>query len=153
MEPEFRSAESERKTYIVEIGDVIQGEIKTDPMLRSVTESGTIDAGVFRTALYTAVKGSGLFTETRIDQLGDLKLETDLVSQEMKIGYPMTSTLFVHYKLLDSERYAVVWEKSIVSIGKSPASEAFRDRQKLANERAVKDNLERLLQALKEIDL
>ena len=153
MKPTIQSAGLEKKNYVIEIGDVNQGEIKTDPMLRSIAESGTISAGVFRIALYTAISDSGLFTETQLDRPGDLKLETDLVSQEIKVGYPATATLFVHYKLTDSKRNAVIWEKSIVSLGKSPASEAFRDRQKLANERAAKDNLERLLRALTEIDL
>ena len=140
--------EKEKLTSVKEtlrIGQIRSSEIKTDVMSRSIAPSGTIAPEVFAETLSLALEGSEIFAQIVTRGKADFCLDADIVSQEMSIGYPMTATLFIRYHLTDEHSGKIKWKKSIVSIGKSPASEVFRDRQKLANERAVKENLEKLL--------
>ena len=127
------------------IDQVSGDEVKTSVMSRSVAPSGTITPEVFADTLYQALERSGIFARILKSGAADLSLNAHLVSQEISVGYPMTSTLFVRYRLTDEHSGKTKWERSIISIGKSPASEGFRDRQKLANERAVQENLRQLL--------
>jgi len=145
MLPERHKETLVSTSEVLRIGQVSGSEVKTDVMLRSVAPSGTITPPVFADTLIQALENSGIFARVVQSGASDLQLDANLVSQEISVGFPMTCTLLVHYRLTDAHNGQTKWEKSIVSIGKSPASEGFHDRQKLANERAVKENLRKLL--------
>ena len=148
MLPEVTKKQLTSTRETLRIGQVRRGNVKTNIMHRSLAPSGTITREVFEETLYQALERSGIFARIARSGEADLHLDAELVSQEMSTGYPMTATLFVRYRVTDGHSGQTRWEKSIVSIGQSPVSEAFRDRQKLANERAVQENLKQLLIAL-----
>jgi len=151
MLPEVNKKQLASTHETLRVGQVREGNVKTDIMHRSLAPSGTITPGVFEDTLYQALERSGIFARVVRSGEADLHLDAELVSQEMSTGYPMTATLFVRYRLTDTHSGQTRWEKSVVSIGQSPASEGFRDRQKLANERAVQENLKQLLIALSSV--
>ena len=147
MVPERKHATTPRKETLL-LGSVGAGEIKTDPLYRSIADSGTVDPPEFTAALRETMLRSGMFSGVTDSGPAEYRLDAALVSQEMIPGYPMVATLLVHYELTDQRSGKLVWTKDIFSVGQSPAAEAFEDRQKLANERAVKQNLARLLDEL-----
>ncbi len=147
MVPDQIQATAPRKDTLL-LGPVGSGEIKTDPLYRSIADSGTVDPPEFTAALRETMLRSGMFSGVTDSGPADYRLDAALVSQEMIPGYPMAATLLVRYELTDQRSRKLVWTKDIFSVGQSPAAEAFEDRQKLANERAVKQNLAQLLDEL-----
>lgn len=150
MVPDLKHVATPRKETLL-LGPVGAGEIKTDPLYRSIADSGTVDPPEFTAALRETMLRSGMFSGVTDSGPAEFRLDAVLVSQEMITGYPMIATLLVRYELTDQRSGELVWTKDIFSVGQSPAAEAFEDRQKLANERAVKENMARLLDELADI--
>jgi ABC-type uncharacterized transport system auxiliary subunit len=135
----------------IRIGAVRGGEIKTKTAVRDLTHSDEITPELFSEALYQALEISKIFSQVKRSGETALLIEADLFSQEIRVKWPMTATLLVRYRLIDSDNGSTIWEKSIASVGKSPVSEMFEGARVLAIERAVKENLNKLLAELSSV--
>ena len=123
----------------------VSGGEETNPMLLS-----KIDDISFREALYQSLVNSGLFAETRLEGDGDYRLNTEIVSQEVKSGINMAATLMVHYELYEDGKDNVVWSENIFSQYEALFEESYYGvkRAQLANEGAVKNNFTQLIEKL-----
>jgi hypothetical protein len=99
------------------------------------------------------LNNSGIFKRILTEEQADYELHTEIISQEVKAGFPTNAILFVHYSLIETTTNQVVWKESLVSQHASKFEEAFDGglRHKLANEGAVRDNLTQLLGRLSNV--
>jgi biopolymer transport protein ExbD len=126
----------------------VKGGKKTNPML-----SSTIENESFREALKNTLNKSRIFINVSKDKKGDYKLYTEIISQELKAGFTMTSILFVNYILIENKSSRELWKENILSQYDAKFEEASYgpERAKKANEGAVRDNLTQLVKKLSNV--
>lgn len=128
----------------------VKGGEKTYPMW----SSSKIENKGFKEALTNALKRSGIFKDVFTDKKGDYILYTEIISQELKSGFPITSTLFVNYKLIEDKSNRELCKENILSqydAKHTTFKEIGVERAKRANEGAVRNNLSQLVKKLSNI--
>lgn len=122
----------------------VKGGKKTDPMVLS-----TIENEGFKEALTNTLKKSSIFKDVFTDKKGDYKLYTEIIAQELKTGFTMTTTLFVNYKLIEDKSNRELWKENILS--RYDETYYGMTRAQKANEGAVRNNLSQLVKRLSNI--
>lgn len=127
------------------ITDVTGGK-DTNPMW--VT---TVDNVSFREALYKSLKYAGLFQNTLLNGNSDYRLETEIISQEVKSGINMSATILIRYELYKQGDDEAMWAENIFSQHEAFFEETFYGvkRAQLAVEGAVKENIKQLILKLR----
>jgi hypothetical protein len=127
------------------IGEVTGGK-ETNPMIVSASYI-TVDNESFRQALYESLDYAGLFRKIHLEGKQDYRLEVEILGQEVKPGFDISSTVHVRYVLYKEKENNIIWSKNIFSQHESLSGEAFsgEKRAKLAIEGAVRDNISQLI--------
>ena len=79
----------------LKLGEIQAGEVKTDPFVLV----SKIEAKDFAEALRDALENSGIFSQIVTQQQADYELNSEIISQEVKVGFPTNAILLVHYHL------------------------------------------------------
>jgi biopolymer transport protein ExbD len=146
MEPSFGHTRFVSSNMTLIIAEVKGGK-KTNPML-----SSTIENESFREALKNTLNKSRIFINVSKDKKGDYKLYTEIISQELKAGFTMTSILFVNYILIENKSSRELWKENILSqYDVKFKGEWVQERARKANEGAVRDNLTQLVKKLSNV--
>jgi hypothetical protein len=126
----------------------VKGGEKTKPM-----NVPTIDNEGFQEASVNTLKKSGMFKEVSTNREGDYELMAEIVSQKWQPGLPGNVTLFIHYRLIDTESNQVFWKETIFSQYSASMDDApfGLERAKMSTEGAVRDNLTKLLRKLSDV--
>ncbi len=111
--------------------------------------SSKIENEFFKEALTNTLKRSVIFKDVFTDKKGDYKLYTEIIAQELKTGFTMTTTLFVNYKLIEDKSNRELWKENILS--RYDETYYGMTRAQKANEGAVRDNLSQLVKKLSNV--
>lgn len=122
----------------------------------SSTGTSRISNQDFHSALEKSIIDSGLFSSVTTSENADYQLEAYIavLSQPM-MGFSMTVSLEVAYRLKDLRNDLFVLEKNVDSTYTAAAGEAFAGvvRLRLATEGAAKMNIQKLLETVSELQL
>ncbi len=138
------------ETQIMAEGELVVSEVsggkETNPMWVS-----SIDNESFREALYKSLAYAKLFQGTYLEGEKEYRLDSEIVSQEVKSGINMSATILVHYQLYSRSENKIVWSENIFSQHEALFEETYYGvkRAQLANEGAVKDNIKQLILKLR----
>lgn len=127
----------------VAIKDVTGGR-ETNPMWTS-----QVDSSGFEAALQESLKATGLLSQHR--QTGDYVLTADMGKLEQPmVGFDMTVTASVTYILSERKTGKEVFRRTLATPYTAKVGDAFvgSERLKLANEGAVRVNIEKLTEEL-----
>lgn len=133
---------------VLRVGEVTGGQT-TNPLMQSMID----DAG-FRQALIETLQKSGLFSSVVTgDSTADYELRAEIVSQEVQGMYDATATLFVNYRLLELPSNQEIWKENLLSRYMAEFEESFVgvERRRKANEGAVRENLNQLVERLSQV--
>ncbi|MDR9390341.1 MAG: hypothetical protein RI549_08315 [Wenzhouxiangella sp.] len=148
MVASYDSVEAPADAYLrdsIRVGQVTGGK-ETNPMWTS-----QVDAVSFRAALERSLEQAGLFNNS---DLADHYLNAQLVELDQPLfGTSLTVKATVRYELIHAPTERVVYEQMIERAHTAKFSDAFIgvERLKLANEGAVRVNIETLIADLYEI--
>ncbi len=112
----------------------------------------------FHEALTNTLKGSGIFKEVFTAEKGDYEIYAEIISQELKGAFTITSTLFINYRLIEADSGKEVWKENILSQYDVKSKESFfpilfggPNAPAKANEGTVRDNLTQLIKKLSNV--
>ncbi len=111
----------------------------------------------FHEALTNTLKESGIFKEVFTAEKGDYEIYAEIISQEQKGLFTITSILFVNYRLIEADSGKEVWKENILSQYDVKFKEAFfiapggPDAKAKADEGTVRDNLTQLIKKLSNV--
>ena len=108
-----------------------------------------IDAFILKAVLIESFKKYNIFLITNTDE--DYTLNSTIIYKNQPLeGLNMTLYLMVKYSLIDQNNYKEIWVKDINSIYTAKFSDSFigTERLNMANEGAIRKNIEILLQTL-----
>lgn len=127
----------------IAIKDVTGGQ-DTNPLWVSNVGSAEFDR-----ALEASLRGAGLLAATRQDGRYQLTAHLQKLDQPM-FGASMTVTATVNYTLTERATGKVVFERALATPYTAAWNAAFigSERLKLANEGAIRTNIQRLIEAL-----
>ena len=121
----------------------VSGGQETNPMWTS-----QVDAASFRQALEQSLRQAGLLGNA---ELANHYLSAELIDLDQPlIGASFTVTARVRYELIDADADQVVYQELITQPYTAQFSDAFigTERLKLANEGAIRNNIEALIEDL-----
>ena len=132
----------------LEIGNVMGGELTNE------LEGSKINAIILKVALIESFKKYKLFLITNIN--ADYRLNAIIMYQNQPLaGLDMTANLLVKYSLINQNSNEEIWTKDINSIYTAKFSDSLigMERLNMANEGAIRKNIEILLQTLAVLEL
>ena len=132
----------------MEIGNVMGGELTNE------LEGSKINAIILKVALIESFKKYKLFLITNIN--ADYRLNAIIMYQNQPLaGLDMTANLLVKYSLINQNSNEEIWTKDINSIYTAKFSDSLigMERLNMANEGAIRKNIEILLQTLAVLEL
>lgn len=148
MRPEFGYSEIHQSTKRLFLAKVSEGEVRTDPL----TFVSKIDGESYYTTLQNVIRETGLFKLATTRDDSDYELTASIISQEVLPGFTATGNLYVRYQLVDAKTRKTVWEENIFSTYDAEMEEFDGgERQRRANEGAVRSNIRELVYALSDI--
>ncbi len=127
----------------ISVKDVTGGK-ETSPMWTS-----QVDSSDFQRALENSLRATGLLSP--IGSNGPFQLTADLTSLDQPmVGFNMTVTATVRYSLIEKSSGKEIFSRSIPTPYTAKIGDAFvgSERLKLANEGAVRKNIEELIAEL-----
>jgi len=135
---------SDNRDKKVKIGTVVGGNFTND------LEGSKIDALVFKAVLNESFKKYNLFTITTYNS--DYILNATIMYQDQPYngGLDLTVSLIVKYSLINQHSNEKIWEKDIISVFTAKFSDNFffPERLSMANEGAIRNNIEILIKTL-----
>ncbi|MEY2862522.1 MAG: hypothetical protein RLY58_229 [Pseudomonadota bacterium] len=120
----------------------VTGGKATNPLWTS-----QVSSEAFQSALSASLNSAGLLGTTT----APYTLDSKLVSlKQPKIGLDMTVTATVDYQLMNTSSKAAVFKKTIITPYTATVGDAFvgTERLKLANEGAIRKNIEEIIDVL-----
>lgn len=140
LESPFASSPFATEIAIAAVG----GGEETDPMWTS-----EVGNGAFHEALALSLDRHGVFCPR--NDLARYRLQVSLVElNQPSRGFTFNVTSYVRYKLTRSADGRVLFDELVSSAGKATIEDAFVgiERLKIANERAIQQNIARFLERL-----
>jgi ABC-type uncharacterized transport system auxiliary subunit len=111
----------------------------------SAAGASKISNSDFAEAVGQSITQSGLFARTAAANMSDYQLDLQIVRLDQPmIGFSMTVTLEVTWKLARRNDHQIVWQKAITSTYTAKAGDAFAGvtRLRLATEGAARGNIQ-----------
>ena len=127
------------KTHSGSVNLAVSGGHETNGLWTSQVSSKD-----FQTALESSILHYGVFSRVIQNGGADYRLDVSLVRlAQPLIGFNMTVTSTVAWRLADTKTGRVLWEQTIVSPYTATISDAFIgiERLKLANEGAIRESI------------
>jgi hypothetical protein len=132
----------------LKIGNIMGGELTNE------IQGSKIDAFTFEAVLIESIKKYKIFLIT--DTNADYILNATIMYQTQPlVGLDMTVNFMVKYSLINQNSNEEIWVKDINSIYTAKFSDSFigSERLNMANEGAIRKNIEILLQTLTILEL
>jgi len=107
----------------------------------------------FQVALEDSILHYGVFSKVVKGGGADYRLDVTLVRlQQPLVGFNMTVTATVDWRLADTKSGRILWEKTIVSPYTAQINAAFLgvERLKLANEGAIRESIKQGIEQIAE---
>lgn len=122
----------------------------------SSVHASQVSSKDFAEALRDSIEKSGLFSKALDSEGGAYKLSAYIGELAQPVlGFDMTVTMEVSYKLTDTRSQKAIWSKAIRTTHTATTSDAIigATRLQMANEGAARKNIEEAITQLSKLDL